>query len=42
MMEIMNNNNLWVHAITKDMSALDRLGFPQYYPPKTGFENNDG
>ena len=24
------------------MSELERLGFLQYYPPKTKFENNDG
>ena len=41
-MDRMNNNNLCSDDITKEMSALERLGVFQYYPPKTKFENNYG
>ena len=37
-----NGNNLWAETIAKDITALDRLGLLQFYPPKTKFENKYG
>ena len=41
-MDRMNNNYLWVGAITKEIYSFDRLVFAQTYLPKTKFENSYG
>ena len=37
-----NGNTLWYDAIAKEMTALERLGVCQFYPPKTKLGNKDG
>ena len=37
-----NGNTLWSDAIYKEMSALERLGVFQFYPPKTKFGKTYG
>ena len=37
-----NGRKLWADATANHMTALERLGVLQFYPPKTKFEKKDG